>query len=578
MMKQHLHSTRNWLRQHWRKLLLYGGAGLGILLLAVQLTYSSQRTLPFLTVDGESVGGVRKESATTRLDDAYSALDISFYFGDATSPYRVVKPSDIGVAISNEQRIADMRYSWWLRVLPASLLWAHLVVDTGEPSYVHNEAVARAYVVNELGDSCQVEPRNATAEAADDLVKLVPAENGGRCEIDDVVGQVAAVQPRAGDANNIRFAVEAVQPAVSDEDVTPIIEKLNQRLDTDLTVRAGDATVTLPAHTVRAWLVFVTDDEAGLQVGIDADVATETLQEQLASHVTSPAGVTRVTTHDFTETERSNGAVGSRLNVGETLARITTYLLGEADTVEAAIVAVQPRVEYTRTYSATDTGLSALIKNYTESKPGIYGVSLIELSGQRRRAGYNDNRQFTTASTYKLYVAYSTLRRVEDGTFKWSDVITGGRTLETCFDDMIVLSDNPCAEALVQKIGYRALTDEAVAIGATRTTFLDTESYKTTASDLSTTMALLESGQLPINSSSRDRLLSALRRNVYRQGIPSGASGTVADKVGFLWELLHDTAIVYSPSGTYVLTILTDGSSWANIAELTKQIETLRSR
>jgi beta-lactamase class A len=65
---------------------------------------------------------------------------------------------------------------------------------------------------------------------------------------------------------------------------------------------------------------------------------------------------------------------------------------------------------------------------------------------------------------------------------------------------------------------------------------------------------------------------------VYRQGIPAGASGAVADKVGFIDALLHDSAIVYSPSGTYVLAIMTDGSSWANIAQLTREIEALRNQ
>ena len=50
----------------------------------------------------------------------------------------------------------------------------------------------------------------------------------------------------------------------------------------------------------------------------------------------------------------------------------------------------------------------------------------------------------------------------------------------------------------------------------------------------------------------------------------------MADKVGFLDGLLHDAAIVYSPSGTYVLVIMTDGSSWAEIAALTRKIEELR--
>ena len=80
-----------------------------------------------------------------------------------------------------------------------------------------------------------------------------------------------------------------------------------------------------------------------------------------------------------------------------------------------------------------------------------------ELGGQGRSAAYNAGRQFTTASTYKLYVAYSTLRRVDNGSYKWSDQISGGRDLAKCFDDMIVLSDNPCAQTLVRKIGYSAV-------------------------------------------------------------------------------------------------------------------------
>ena len=42
--------------------------------------------------------------------------------------------------------------------------------------------------------------------------------------------------------------------------------------------------------------------------------------------------------------------------------------------------------------------------------------------------------------------------------------------------------------------------------------------------------------------------------------------------------LLHDAAIVYSPKGTYVIAVMTDGSSWATIADLARQIDTLRAQ
>ena len=241
-----------------------------------------------------------------------------------------------------------------------------------------------------------------------------------------------------------------------------------------------------------------------------------------------------------------------------------------------AVRVVQPKIEYSRSYSPTDTGLSALLQQYAESHPGTYGVSLVELSGQRRRAAYQDTKQFRTASTYKLFVAYSTLKRVESGVWKWSDAVSGGRNLEKCFDDMIVKSDNPCAEALLTKIGFRAITDEMKSIGLTGTSFLG-DIPLTTAGDLSTFNASLESGQL-LSADSRTRLLGAMKRNIYRQGIPAGTSSQVADKVGFLDGLLHDAAIIYTPSGPAVLSIMTDGSSWATIADLTKQIEALRAR
>ena len=40
--------------------------------------------------------------------------------------------------------------------------------------------------------------------------------------------------------------------------------------------------------------------------------------------------------------------------------------------------------------------------------------------------------------------------------------------------------------------------------------------------------------------------------------------------------LLHDAAIVYSPKGTYVLAVMTDGSSWGTIADLTRELEKIR--
>ena len=93
------------------------------------------------------------------------------------------------------------------------------------------------------------------------------------------------------------------------------------------------------------------------------------------------------------------------------------------------------------------------------------------------------------------------------------------------------------------------------------------------AGDLTKFMVGLETGTL-INGAQRDRLLYSLSHHPYRYGIPTGSKATlVYDKVGFLWDYVHDTAIVRHPQGTYVMTIMTQGKSYAAIASMTRDIE-----
>ena len=85
----------------------------------------------------------------------------------------------------------------------------------------------------------------------------------------------------------------------------------------------------------------------------------------------------------------------------------------------------------------------------------------------------------------------------------------------------------------------------------------------------------LNNGTL-VSGANRDRLLNNLSRHPYKYGIATGsvvASDKVYDKVGFLWDYIHDTAIVTHPRGTYILTIMTKGQSYAAIANVTREIE-----
>lgn len=568
-------SAGGWLKQHHKRVLVMGIGGVLLVLTIVQLRYPADVLLPFSSVDGIQFGAWNKAAATAQLDTKYRETPIYLYFGDTTKPYRSPNPIDIGVSVKNEERISALEYPWYLRIAPASLFWAHLVLEAKEPTYTYDSSIRDAYIAKEWGGSCNVAPKDASLKVVDSSIEVVRGSAGGTCELADIVKMLSTVKVSITDDTDVTIPVDVIPAAISDEVATTMAREIETHIEDGVDIVVGDETIAVSHDILISWLDFTAVD-GKLDYTFNAERASEYLNEQLASKVARSSGVTKVSTYNFLETSRQTGASGQALDVVGTLARIKAYIHDELDTVTPATTAIAPRVEYIRSYSSNYEGLAALMQNFATTHSGTYGVALTELSGQYRRATYSGTKQFITASTYKLYVAYSTLLRIESGALKWTDQINGGRDLAKCFDDMIVVSDNECAHALLDKIGYSAVHNEARAIGAVGTSFLDTSGFKTTAEDLALLLASLQTGQILSNQSSRDTLINAMKRNIYRQGIPKGINAVVADKVGFLDGLLHDAAIVYASTGPYVLVILTDGSSWANIAQLTRELEALR--
>lgn len=557
-----------------KKGLLYGGISLLGVIIAVQLAYPANWTKPFEVIDGNTIGGMKQDTAARIITQATEQTKVPVFFGEQTKARLEPSVSQLTESIVTDQAMKDANYSWWLRLVPTSILWAHTLSSPSVEVMPSKEKVDQ-YITDELGETCDVTPINATIKEKDSELVLVPSEAGGTCKLDDVRTALMKDSFRSHQDNTQKVAMNMIPPTLTNESAQKTLDTLKQQLGKGVAVDVGEEKVTLDTTALQSWLEFTAEGNE-LLVAVNPEKAKDTLEAAVGKKVAKPASVVTITTHDFQEVSRAGGSQGAALNVAGTGTNIAAFLMAKEEAIPVVITPIEAPKKYIRTYSSSDVGLSALMKNFAEDNLGTYGVSLIELSGNRRRASFNDAKKFTTASTYKAFVAFSVLKRVEAGQMSWGDQVASGRTLSKCFDDMIVLSDNACAEALVKRIGYRSLTNDAASIGATNTSFVDAESYKTTAGDLSLLMAQLETGQLPINGDSRGRFLGALKRNVYRQGIPAGASGAVADKVGFLDGLLHDTAIVYSPQGTYVLTIMTDGSSWGKIAELTKKIEALR--
>lgn len=529
----------------------------------------------FARVDGVALGGWAKADAIKRLDALSREQNLNVQLGEDRTAALFVKPGDIGVTVSHADRINNSSYPWYLRIIPSSLFWFGPFQSEKPASYATNTTKATSFLKKQLGESCKIAPKNASLKRSNNTLTVVPAKDGGSCDKNEALGRLLAAKPVINTQTTVEIPVKTLRPNVTDDTAEKLAKELNGKTSSGVVIDeiAGDS-VTVPQAEILGWLTFQPSGKS-LQYSVDPEKAKPFLGKTVTPKVVKPAGVTKVTTLDFTETSRVNGANGQTLGVDATVATVKAVLEGKQQQAKAVLAPLAPKVEYTRSYTKTSTGIAATLEHFAKDTPGTYGVSFNEIGGRGLTANYNNSESFITASTYKLFVAYSVLKRVDKGEWKLTNEVTSGRNVSTCLDDMIVKSDNPCAKAMYEKIGYQTVINEARALGLSKTT-LARDGQRTSAGDLALFLNKLETKKLGLKDESHSRLLNAMKRNVYRSGVPAGASGDVADKVGFLNGLLHDASIVYSPKGTYVLVVMTNGSTWGNIAELTRKIEALR--
>lgn len=551
----------------WKKLL--GGTVAALLgaMILVQLFYPANTLLPYTKVDGISVAGKTKQQAIDLLNKAYADHTIAIYMGSGTKPVTSPKLSDVNGKVDNTARINDMDYPWYMRLVPSSLFWSgRKVANVPAPQFGDKFT---AYVSQKLMPNCKQPPVNASLKVSNGKLSLVPAITGGTCSEADVIASIKAARPILTTKTSVKVARNEHKPDVADSAATELASTLNDRLKSGATLQVNGSPVIIAANDLLGWLDFTANGNK-LTAGVNVDRAGDWLSKNVAAKVAVAPGVSYVKTLDFTELSRTNGSSGKAIDIAATVGSLQQVVDGTSATASAVTKIIPPTEQYTRTYSPDDTGLSALMTNYAHDHPGTFGASMVELDGKHRRASFNGDKQFVTASTYKLFAAYELLKQIDAGKRDWD-------SNATCFNKMISQSDNACAEGFLNMLGLSTITNDIQAVGLKNSTFMKSGGPYTTPNDLTLMLGMIATGQ-NYSSVNQQRLIAAMKGNVYRQGIPAGVQGTVADKVGFLSGLLHDAAIVYGPHGTYVLAIMTDGSSWATIADLAKQIDNLRAQ
>lgn len=181
-------------------------------------------------------------------------------------------------------------------------------------------------------------------------------------------------------------------------------------------------------------------------------------------------------------------------------------------------------------------------------------------------ASYNEQKR-QAASLIKLFIAGAVFEN-------WSNVAAQEMTSDetnTLLKRMITVSDNDAANTLTTRLGngdtaqgMAVVNQYCVNHGFTDTTMdrlllapnTNGDNY-TSVRDCAEFLRLMYSGKL----AGSDQILGLLKQQQRRSKIPAGVPTgvTVANKTGELLTVENDAAIVFTKSGDYILTVMSEG-------------------
>lgn len=532
----------------------------------MQFLYPKDRSLPYATVKGRDAGNKTVAELTPLLQASFEDTEINLVSGQFS---KNIKLRDLGASVDTEETAHPlMKYEWWQRLMPFSLLWIRPEIT--EVHVVFDEERLSAATLGAVADM-KADPKNGTVginEAGE--VTVTPAEDGISVKAEKLAKALKTGQYEFG-RTVISVAPDRTKPAVTNEMIQVVKNKITIVLSRPLVIKNSldkNAQHTPDKATVASWIKISDDLSLALDEGKIANYLNQIAKPQLAQ-----AGTTKVMVVDGRETGRINAPEGRGVNLALMMTDLSRAMLnGGPTTVTIQFSAIAPQVSFNRTYSNSQAGLQAYIAEVTSR--GNIEVAVQQLSGPGWSASGGASKSVVAASTYKLFVSAVLFNKINAGEMGWGDPILG-TNVDGCLRNMIVLSANNCPEQWLTQWGRSNVNNALYAKGfSSATTFTHPSASHTSANDLQKLLVGLE-GRTLFSASDAAKLTDLMKNQVYRKGIPTGSKGVVADKVGFLWDYLNDAAIVYHPRGTYTLVVMTKGESWAKIAEITRQIEAI---
>lgn len=539
-----------------------GGAIMAIILLQLLLPYD--KAFIGATLDGQAVGLKTKQDLIAVSTGYYKRATVT-----TAQPASKTLFKETGIVIDKEASATQViNYPVWQRFIPLSSLYR--LINNQYYSSVSYSAISVSQWAKTISAACYVAPQDATiAVTGEGTLAVIPSKKGVQCDEKTLIASLKAtpLSPQL----SVDTKQKELLPKRTDQQVSAQLDKIQAVVDQGISVRVLGTTTKANPQDIISWLAFTDGPQGQLVLDINPDTMQPFIAEVQQPVYIAP-GTTIITMVDGKEISRIDGAAGRGIDSAALVASLRTQLQTlKISPIDASVVAIAPKQDVRRSYTNSAAGLQALLNDLAAEK-GNMAIAVTELSGQGRVLSANGTKQYHPASTYKLVVAYSVIKSIEAGQLKWDDLVDD-QTVDQCLTKMIVNSDNACAESFAEKLTWKAIQANARAIGMVGTN-LNAAEPVSTVNDQVALLKKLQNNEL-MKPENTTKLLDLMKRQVYRSGIPAGVAAQVADKVGFLSGLLHDSAIVYAPSGIYVISVYSSGGTWGNISDVARRINAL---
>jgi beta-lactamase class A len=268
--------------------------------------------------------------------------------------------------------------------------------------------------------------------------------------------------------------------------------------------------------------------------------------------------------------------------LGAIHAEITSYRNQTSTKLVSPVIAQAPQeTKQVLAAASSKTTLKDAIQTVVVNN-NSFGIYVKDLKNGESYAE-NEHQTFETASLYKLWIMAETYHQIADGKLKEDQLLsedvpklnsmfqiasesaekkegTVSETVSDALERMITVSDNYSALLLSERIGLSNVQQ-----------FLQThglnESYvgvtggtpKTTASDIGLFLQKLYDGSLNTQENT-EKMIGLLKRQQLNGKLPKylPKETDIAHKTGELGGLSHDAGIVFTPSGNYIIVVLTN--------------------